>query len=214
VLGLESRGPVEHWAKVKAYGATSLETFPEAPAGREISGRSGKFAPAVGREVLKPAAGTEVVATFADGGAAMTRRPVGKGVVWVAGFYPGLEYSAGVRGAEYDMSTGFDPVRRAFVVAPALERVAPTVDAGHPLIEGLLLRNEATGKRGVTLINWAYRQKSLVPFKDLRVVIRGSAPVARATSVVLGAELKLERSGDVVTVLLPALEEGDVLRLE
>jgi hypothetical protein len=144
----------------------------------------------------------------------MTRRPVGKGVVWVAGFYPGLEYSAGVRGAEYDMSTGFDPVRRAFVVAPALERVAPTVDAGHPLIEGLLLRNEATGKRGVTLINWAYRQKSLVPFKDLRVVIRGSAPVARATSVVLGAELKLERSGDVVTVLLPALEEGDVLRLE
>ena len=137
-----------------------------------------------------------------------------EGQVWVAGFYPGLEYSAGVRTADYDMSTGFDAVRRAFVAAPALERVAPTVDAGQPLVEGILLRNEATGKRGVTLMNWAYRQKSLVPFKDLRVAIRGAGPVARATSVVLGTDLPIERSGDVVTVLLPSLNEGDVLRLE
>ncbi len=214
VLGLESRGPVEHWSKVKPYGATTLETFTDAPSGKEISGRAGKFAPVVGREVLKPAAGTEVVATFADGGAAMTRRPAGKGVVWVAGFYPGLEYSAGVRIADYDLSTGFDHVRRAFVTAPALERVAPIVDAGRPQVEGILLRNEATGKRGVTLINWAYKQKSLVPFKDLRVVIRGSGAVAKATSVVLGAELKVERSGDAVTILLPSLDEGDVIRLE
>jgi hypothetical protein len=214
VLGLEGRGPVELWSKVKPYGATTLETFAEPTSGKEISGRAGQFAPVVGREVLKPAAGTEVVATFADGGAAMTRRSAGKGAVWVAGFYPGLEYSAGVRIADYDMSTGFDPVRRAFVAAPALERVAPAVDAGRPLVEGILLRNEATGKRGVTLINWAYRQKSLVPFKDLRVAIRGAGDVSRAASVVLGAELKVERSGDVVTVLLPALDEGDVIRLE
>ena len=100
------------------------------------------------------------------------------------------------------------------LACPDPQRGAGGAHAGHPLIEGLLVRNEATGKRGVTLINWAYRQKSLVPFKDLRVAIRGSGPVARATSVVLGAELKVERSGDVVTVLLPALEEGDVLRLE
>jgi hypothetical protein len=214
VLGLQGRGPVEHWAKVKSYGATTLETFADAPAGQEIAGLAGKFVPVVGREVLKPADGTEVVATFADGGAAMTRRAHGKGTVWVAGFYPGLEYSAGIRTADYDMSTGFDAVRRAFVAAPALERVAPTVDAGQPLVEGILLRSEATGKRGVALMNWAYRQKSLVPFKDLRVAIRGAGAVVRATSVALGADLQVERSGDVVTVLLPSLNEGDVLRLE
>src|SRR5204863_10081889 len=123
LLGLEGRGPVELWSKVQAYGATALELY--AGSGPPISGSVGTFIPVVGREPLKPAAGTDVVATFADGSAALTRRTVGKGQVWVAGFFPGLEYSAGVRRDDFDMSRDFDAARRTFVTAAALERVKP-----------------------------------------------------------------------------------------
>jgi hypothetical protein len=206
VLGLQGRGPVEHWAKVKSYGATSLETWTEPATKVEIVG---KFVPVVGREVLKPA-GAEVVAKFADGGAALTKNSYGKGKAWVAGFYPGLEYSAGVRAESYDMSTGFDAGRRGVIAAAALERVAPVVDAGHPLVEGILLKNES--RRGITLMNWAYRERSLVPFKDLRIVVRADA--VKATSIVLRKELKVEKTADGIAILLPSLDEGDVIRLE
>ena len=65
--------------------------------GTEIAGAAGRFAPVVGREPLQPESDTEVLAKFADGTAAMTRHAHGKGQVWVAGFFPGLEYSAAVR---------------------------------------------------------------------------------------------------------------------
>src|SRR4029079_2836550 len=103
---------------------------------------------------LKPASGTEVVAKFADGAAALTRRAHGKGQVWVAAFFPGLEYSAALRVDAYDMSKGFDAVRRSFVPQP-LGSVKPIVDASQPLIEGLLL--DSGGRKAVTLMNWAYQ---------------------------------------------------------
>jgi hypothetical protein len=220
-LGLESRGPVELWSKVHAYGATTLEVY--AGSGPEISGPAGKFVSVVGREVLKPASGTDVVAKCSDGFPALVRRAFGKGQVWVAGFFPGLEYSAGVRTDEFDMTRDFDPVRRSFVAAAALERVRPVVDASQPLVEGVLLRNEA-GKRAVTLMNWAYRvsakgtgrksAKSIVPCKDLKITIRGAGEVARAISTVLNKPLAIEKTADGITVLLPELLEGDVLRLD
>jgi hypothetical protein len=221
VLGLESRRPVELWSKVQAYGATSLEVY--SGSGPEITGPAGRFVPVVGREPLKPASGTDVVAKFSDGAPALVRRSAGKGRVWVAGFFPGLEYSSGVRTDEFDMARDFDPVRRSFVTAAALERVKPVVDASQPLVEGLLLRNEA-GKRAVTLMNWGYRvtaknaakksYKGLIPCKDLRVTIHGVADVARVTSTVLNKPLSVEKSADGITVLLPELLEGDVLRLD
>jgi len=220
-LGLESRGPVELWSKVQSYGATSLEVY--AGSGPEIAGPAGKFTPVVGRESLKPVAGADVVAKFSDGSAALVRHPAGKGQVWTAGFFPGLEYSAGVRTDEFDMARDFDPVRRSFVTAAALERVKPVVDASQPLVEGLLLRNEA-GKRAVTLMNWAYRvtaknaakksYKSLVPCKDLKIAIRGVADVTRVTSTVLNKPLTIDKTADGIIVLLPELLEGDVLRLD
>jgi hypothetical protein len=167
------------------------------------------------------------VAKFADGTAALTRHPYGKGLAWVAGFFPGLEYSAGLRSEEYDMTRDFDPVRRSYIVAAALERVKPVVDASAPLVEGLLLKNEASGKRAVTLMNWAYRVsgkhisgkktstlKSLVSLKDLRIVVRGAGDVSRVTSTALDKVLTIEKSGDTLTILLPILDEGDVLRLD
>ncbi|MBI3854077.1 MAG: hypothetical protein HY293_00135 [Planctomycetes bacterium] len=162
------------------------------------------------------------MAKFADGSPALTRHAAGKGQVWVAGFFPGLEYSAGVRTDEFDMTRDFDAVRRSFVTAAALERVKPVVDASGPLVEGLLLRNEA-GKRAVTLMNWAYRVtakggrktlKSVVPFKDLKIAIRGVGDVTQVASTVLNKPLVVEKTADGISVLLPLLDEGDVLRLE
>src|SRR5262245_34741428 len=139
MFGLESRGPVELWSKVHSYGATALEVY--SGSGPEIAGPAGKFPAVVGREPVKPGPGADVVATFADGTAALTRRAAGKGQVWLAAFFPGLEYSAGVRTEEFDMTRDFDPVRRSLVTAAALERVKPVVDASQPLVEGILLRN-------------------------------------------------------------------------
>jgi hypothetical protein len=220
VLSLQSRGPVELWSKVHPYGATTLEVY--TGAGPEISGPAGKFMPVVGREPLKAAVDSDVVAKFSDGSAALVRHAAGKGLVWTAGFFPGLEYSAGVRTDDFDMSRDFDPVRRSFVAAAALDRVKPVVDASQPLVEGILLRNEA-GKRAVTLMNWAYRvaakgsrksYKSIVPFKDVKVAIRGVADVTRVTSTALNKPLPVEKTADGIVVVLPELLEGDVLRLE
>jgi hypothetical protein len=210
------RGPVELWAKVKPYGATALEIYSDSTtpgAAVEISGPGGKFIPVVGREPLKPAAGTEVVAKFADGAAALTKHAHGKGQVWVAGFFPGLEYSAALRVDEYDMSTAFDAPKRSFVTA-ALGGVRPAVDASQPLVEGLLLQK--SGKKSVALMNWAYKhagkKSTTVAFKDLAVEIRADAK--KVTSLALQQELPVERTKDGIRVVLPVLEEGDVLRLE
>ena len=214
-LGVE-RKPVELWAKVKPYGATALETWTDSTspgAAVEISGAPGKFIPVVGREPLKAVTGTEVLGTFADGAAALTRHAHGKGRVYVAGFYPGLEYSAALRTDEYDLSKDFDAVRRGFVTA-ALVDVRPVVDAGQPLVEGLLV--EAGGKKAVTLMNWAYKhagkRSTTVAFNDLSVEIR--ADVRKVTSTALHRELPVERTKDGVKVVLPLLEEGDILRLD
>jgi hypothetical protein len=221
LLGLEARGPVELWSKVQPYGATALELY--AGSGPEISGSLGTFVPVVGRESLKPAAGTEVLAKFADGGPALTRHAAGKGQVWVAGFFPGLEYSAGVRKEDFDMARDFDAARRAFVTAAALERVKPVVEASEPLVEGLLLRNEANGTRALTLMNWGYRvkgpvgkktHKELIALKDVRITLRAAGEISKATSTVLQKPLTVQKTADGLRILLPELLEGDVLRLE
>jgi hypothetical protein len=213
-----ARGAVELWAAVKSYGATNLESFADSKtpgAAVEIAGPGGKFVPVVGREALKPSAGTEVLASFADGSAALTRRAHGKGRVYVAGFFPGLEYSAALRADEYDLSKDFDPVRRGFVTV-ALGDVRPVVDASHPLVEGLLL--ESPAGKAVVLMNWAYRhagKKSfVVACQGLKVDLRGAGDVRRVRSTALRQDLPVERTKEGVTVVLPALEEGDVLRFE
>ena len=89
VLGLRKRGPVELWYRVQAYRATQLEPYDDpravlapVPAGAEVDWGGVKFRPVVGREVLDPAPGAEVLARFADGGAAAVRNRHGKGQAW------------------------------------------------------------------------------------------------------------------------------------
>ena len=244
VLGLEGRGEPELWYAVKRYGATAVQSFADAksvlapvPAGAKITGHgpcAGSFMPAVGREALKPAAGAEALAKFADGQVAMTVNRYGKGRAYTVGFYPGLEYSATIRDAAPaagdapppagpDMSRDFDAARRGFIAAPALAVAAPTVEPSVPAVEGVLLKNPA-GKHAVVLMNWAYRHTgaadkgkaeiALVELKDVKILVRGAGGVRRATSARLDRELPVRREGDGATFTLPRLEEGDVVALE
>lgn len=150
---------------------------------------------------------------------AVTRNAFGRGESYVAAFFPGLEYSAPLRTAGFDLSRDLSAERRSWVAAPALARASPVVDASAPAVEGILLRNAANGRLAVTLANWAYRAlpsgaAEPVPAADLEIRIRGAGSVTRVRSVALDRALTVETSGETTTVRLPHLAEGDVLLLE
>lgn len=221
VLGLHARQLPEMFSKVELYVAGAVE--PLRPTGEA---KLQDLTLKVGREPLAPAAGTEVLETFSDGQPALTRHAYGQGQAYVAGFFPGLEYSAGVRNNEYDMSKQFDAAWRKFVkVGP----VQPVVEAPVANVEGVLLTNH--GRRSVALMNWGYRVgavkvtklpggerrtplPALVAQKDLPVTIRGAGPVTKVRSAMLGQELDFTQDGAVLRVTVPELQEGDVLLLE
>lgn len=264
VLGLAGRAPPEMYRRIRLYGAGGVQSFDDArdalvpvPPGTEVrpeaatggAGRPGglagaAFRPVVGREVLCPDEGTAVVARFADGSAAVTRHRHGRGEAWVAGLFPGLEYSARVRGAGFDMAKDFDAGLRAWVVGPALERVRPVVEPSLSTVEGVLvcrpetgnpeMGRPGTGRRAVVLMNWAYaagpaaasagagagdagRARSAVhhvPATGVRIALRGAGPVKAARSAWLGRGLQVEPAADGVVLTLPELAEGDVVLLE
>lgn len=230
VLGLRSRGEIEFWSEVFRYGATVIAPFKpvkDRPSYATVTGTgefAGSFPLAVGREVLDPAPGTDVLATFGDGKPAVTRHRYGRGLAYVAGFYAGDEYASDVAKPDYDMSKDFNPVKASFVAAAALSAgVRPVVNVSAPLVEGILVRNPRTGKRAVSLINWAYKTHppdprevppmnwDSVPFDSLSVDVRGVGTVHKVTSAWTGRALSFVQTGDAVTVTVPKLDEADVL---
>ena len=54
----------------------------------------------------------------------------------------------------------------------------------------------------------------IAPAEKLRITIRGAGTVGKVTSAMLGKALEFAARGEVLTVELPRLEEGDVLLLE
>jgi len=237
VLGLKSRAAPELWTKVERYRATAVQSFADsrarlapAPEGARVTG-SGPYAGSlplvVGREVLQPGAATEVLARYADGGAAMTVHRHGRGTAYVAGFFPGLEYSVPLRDGPADMSRDFPAIVRNFIAAPALAVTSPVVEPSVPAVEGVLLKHPS-GKHAVALMNWAYRlpptgpepqdatrpAPALVEHENLSITLRGLANVRSVTSAMLDRPLAIERRQDAITVTLPALAEGDVLLVE
>ena len=213
VLGLTKRDPPELWCEVRRYGAGGLGTFRNvrpAPAGAMLDGKG----LAVGREVLHPAEGATAIVKFGDGGAAATRHAFGKGQAIVVGLFAGLEYAARVHREDFDMSQDFDAALRGIVAAPALDAAKPVVDASHPLVEGILVRNPATGGRAVCLMNWAYKGRETVPCENLAVTIRGAGEVSRVTAAWLERQLPIAKSPDAITITLPRLDEAEVLLLE
>lgn len=239
VLGLAKREKPEMWYNVDRYGAGGVQNFADkrkvladVPADAAITGKDsvkGTVNPIIGREILQPAEGSQVLATFANGQAAATRHPYGKGQAYVVGFFPGLEYSAGVRGDRFDMLKGFLADAGRFITAPARDLVQPVVDNPVGCVEGVLLQNPDSGKRAVVLMNWAYRVSAVrrspegktspvvtvAEVKDLPITLRGAGPVTAVRSVMLQQSLAVEsgKNGSV-TVKLPELAEGDVLLLE
>ncbi len=236
-LGLPDRAEPEMWYRVSLYGGSNIEPYDEranqlapVPAGARVTGGNtlqGSFTPVVGRETLRPAEDTEVLARFADGSAAMTRHSYGKGQVYVVGFFPGLEYSAAARRFTFNMRRDFKAALRLVVAGPALKLIRPVVDASDPLVEGVLLGNPANGMRAVTLANWAYgvtamkeddshRRSPIVkhlPTDDLRITIRATQGTKQVISCMLRHTLRFTEWGDSITVELPRLDEGDVLLL-
>ena len=235
-LGLESRTAPEMYYRITLYGASGLEPYGDArnviapvPEAAKVAAGAmgGALKPVVGREILKPKQGAEVVARFADGAPAAVRNACGKGQAYTVGFFPGLEYSAAVRTDSFDMSKDFDAGIRSYVAAPALALVKPVVDASQPAVEGLLVKNPETGRQAVILMNWTYRVSgsktvgrgarpviSHVAFKDVKVTVRGAGAAKKAVSAALDKAFPVETAGDAITVTIPELAEGDVLLLE
>ncbi len=239
LMGLTERSEPEIWYSVNRYAATALQRFDNAsdkladvPEGAKITKTGlfgGSFTPVIGREVLRPSSNAEVLATYADGGAAAIRHKYGKGQVYVVGFFPGLEYSATVRRQRFNMARDFDEQIRSFVTKPALGLVKPPLDVSVPTVEAVLVKNDKTGKRAVTLMNWAYRVSglrvysdntssrpivSIIKHNDVKITIRDAGKVEKVTSAVLDKSLPIKTRGNDITVILPELEEGDVLLLE
>lgn len=222
VLGLKSRGAVDVWADSGRYGATSLggpRKVKDPPANGAALAWTDAQAETVpltfGREVLDPAPGAEVLARYADGGAAVTRHAHGKGAVYVVGFYAGLEYAVDAMKDGYNMATDYLPGKRRFVTLPLQAAgVLPVVDASHPLIEGIMLKNRQTGRQAVTLSNWAYQGRNLVPQANVAIRLRDPGNVAQVTSLALGKTLPVTREGKDVIIKLDRLDEGDILLLE
>ena len=237
-LGLQDRAEPQMWYRVSLYGGSSIEPYDErsnqlaaVPAGAKVLAGDmiqRSFLPVIGREVLRPTDNTEVLARFADGGAAVTRHPCGKGQVYVVGFFPGLEYSAAVRRPDFNMRRDSDAALRSVIAGPALQRTQPMVDASDPLVEGVLLTNPTNRLRAVTLANWAYGVAALtedaahrrspvvkhLPAENLRIKIRTVAGTKRVYSCMLQRTVAFTESGDSLTAELPRLDEGDVLLLQ
>jgi hypothetical protein len=223
VLGLEGRGEPEYWCDVKGYGASALDSLAirrPVPEGATIRGDGDyavEFKPIVGREPLKSLPETRVLARFADGAAALTRNEYGKGVAYCAGFYPGLEYSANIQRPEggYDMSVDFDPAIRRLITGPVSDAVEAPVAVSQPVVEAVAVKNPESGKTGIVLINWAYRDgRQLVPFENLTVTLRSPGDFTKARSAWTGEVLSCRKDGDALVVTLPRIDEGDVILLE
>ncbi|MCG3149131.1 MAG: hypothetical protein PCFJNLEI_02590 [Verrucomicrobiae bacterium] len=225
LLGLKARTEPEMWYKISSYGASQLGRIDErnriiapVPDGAEVA----KFKPQVGREILQPADKTEVIARFADGGAAVVRHAAGKGQAYIIGFFAGLEYATPIMTEKFNMADAWNTAAGRFLTAPALERVQPVVEPDSPLVEGVLVK---TDKSAVVLMNWGYRTAGhrtigkqvknivkLVPQANLAIRVRGT--FQKATSLATGTVLPVRVEGGRSLFTLPALQEGDIITLD
>ena len=221
VLGLTKRDEVQLWSEVRRYGSTRLADYKAIaapPSGASVLPQRvfrGSFDLAVGREVLHPVPGAEILATYRDGGVAAVRHTHGEGTAYTVGFFPGLEYAAGVLDTNTDMASDFRTDKRAYVAEIARAAgVTPPVDCTSPLVEAVLLKHAGTGAQAVLLMNWAYAKSKLVPAENVVLRVRGAGAVRRARSTWWRRALSVaEQDGDAV-IRLQRVEDGDILLLE
>jgi hypothetical protein len=168
-------------------------------------------------ETVTPMKGTRVLGRFKqDGSPAVIERRVGKGRIIYVAAHPGLAYlhtalqppAVPDRGPRtHTVPTAFDAGARALValVLKAAE-VAPAIEAKPALIDARLL--EAPGGWIVPVANYHARVGQKVTLS-----IRVGKKVTKATSAYHGV-LPVKNAAGRVTLTIPALGYGDVLRLK
>jgi hypothetical protein len=169
------------------------------------------------REYVQPAAQTRVLARFSpDGAPAVVERRLGKGRIVYAAAHPGLAYlytalqppAVPDRGPRtHTVPTAFDRGARALLAAVLKAAgVAPAIEARPALIDARLL--EAPRGWIVPVANY-HRNVG----QKVTLSIRVGKKITKATSAYHG-ELPVQNEGGRVTLTIPALGYGDVLRLE
>jgi hypothetical protein len=227
-LGLRGRGAVEFWNDVPRYGATDLAPLikiKEPPTYATVIGRdsfSGSFPLRVAREVLEPTPDAEVLAHYGDGAPAVVRHRYGKGATVVVGFYAGVEYASDIMKPTYDTSKDLDPSKAKYVSGPALAAgVSPVVECSSPVVEGVLLKNQTSGRLAVSLMNWAFRSLPTpakwenMELSSVKVDVHHvDGSFHQIVSAMWKKPIPFTRSGDTVSLVIPKLQEGDVLLFE
>jgi hypothetical protein len=239
-LGLRSRTPVEMWKSISPYATTMLHPFndnhaPIKPVPSEAKVRfvAGPLAgqeaqPTVGREVLDPLPQATVLARYADGTVAAIQHTLGRGKVVLLGVFAGLEYTAPQRDGEFDMQRDLVPAWRiasAGVAANATDRPAWADQTNLELRRIINPR----GQRSLAIMNFAYHVAGqrvrevdgrarkgnihkLTVMQNVRITLPNADQVTEIRSAWLDKTLPIERHADgSITVVLPTLEEADVL---
>ncbi len=242
-LGVTGRQPVEMWKNVTLYGATRLQPFNDnhapltpVPETAMVSFTEGALAqqqaqPVVGREVLLPTPAAQVLARYADGGAAALRHRHGAGQVVLLGVFAGLEYTAPQRDGDFDMRRDVVDAWRSLSAGVALHATERPAWCDQNNIE---LRRIVSpeGKRGLMVLNWGYRVAGqrvrevdgrsrtsniteLSPVENLRITLPRASDIKQVRSAWSEQTLTQEMEADgTLVVTLPKLEEADVLLLE
>ncbi len=218
IFGVTNRSDPVLWGKVPRYGATALGNISLAGSRPESAGLAAEGGPIplkVGWERLQPVPGAEVVLQFADGSPALLRNRYGKGTAWLAAWYSGVEYAAGVMKSGYDMARDFDPRLRYWIVRAALESGAvPDVEPSEPLIEAVRIRSKSGDRQAVVVMNWAYASgRDLIEFPNATLRLP-SGEWKGVYSVWQRRRIPVRKEGDKTIVPLGLLEDGDVLLLE
>jgi hypothetical protein len=228
VFGLSKRWAPEAWCDFSLYRSVALDSLEHCLPQRVLRlprTPEQEVALRIGREVLLPAAGSEVLASFDDGQVAAVRSKFGRGEAILWGAYLGLEYAAPVTRVDFDMARDFSETVRDAIVAPALRKVQRDVTCSSPLVEAQLLKSATPNHWAITLANWGYkngrsdkiRSEDAVPIPAQALVleVRGLPDGVRARSVALGRDLAVARglSGDA-RIELAQVGEGDVVLLD
>ncbi len=222
VLGLSQRVPPTLWSEVRRYGATALAEYTplaERPAGARVTlpgaEKEEAFDIVVGRELWTPSPEADILARYADGFPAVVRQSYGRGWAISFGYYAGLEYAADILRPDFDTSIHFNPSKRQ-ILASQLQQagVVPPLQIAHPMVEGLWLRHPYTREETIMLINWSYRGREEVPLPNVEIRWRSERPVSRVKSTWFQQRLNVEREGENHRLIIPRLEDGDILALE
>jgi hypothetical protein len=208
LLGVTTTAPTKNLAV--------LRTLLELPLAEPIDTLTlgGAQVPAIGmKQVLTPAAGTKVLATWSDGKPAATVRELGKGKAIAIGTLAGVSYyrtavkpipwARGGRHTVYNPTAFSEPATKLVRLGVTGSAIAPDARCSVPGVEALL-RETPDGKALLTLVNWTD-----APVKGLRVELR--VPMLLTFQSTSGKVIMSGPLREGVQVLTLDLDEADYL---